>query len=226
MQPLQETFFWDAPFSHQYEWGCLPQFSTELPSTVVARCRSADCDSVTIHAWWRRAAFSSRCLGILEERVSGTRVARGGPTVWPACFSDCIPLHFDLLGHLMCTVCATDVCEYQDLGLGFEMIGKSCSFRVCLTVTVQTRNVLHGNSTWTLREIFNLQGAVNPKTMFQKACGHKLFCLVLWCRCTFCRFSHSFSLYPVHLQYKVLDILCPYQIFHIVVNGILNLHVQ
>jgi len=134
MQPLQETDFWNAPFSYQYEWGCLPQFPTELPPTAVARCRSADWDSVTVHAWRRYATFSSRCLGILEERVSGKCVARGGPTVWPACFSDCIPLHFDLLGHLKCTVCATDVSEGQDLGrtqYGFEMIRKSWSSMAC-----------------------------------------------------------------------------------------------
>jgi len=104
---------------------CLPHFPTELPSRAVAICRSADWDSVMVHAWWCSSTFSSRCLDILEERVSGTCVARGGPTAWPASSPDCNTLYFDLWGHLNSTVCGTDVSEVQDWGrtqYGFETI--------------------------------------------------------------------------------------------------------
>jgi hypothetical protein len=46
MQALQERGLWD-PTSH---WGCLPRFRTELPPRVVARCESADYNSVIVHA--------------------------------------------------------------------------------------------------------------------------------------------------------------------------------
>jgi len=107
--------------------GLFTTISHELASRAVTRCRSADWDSVMVHAWWCSVTFSSRCLGILEECVSGACVARGGPTAWPACSSDCNTLHFDIWGHLKTIVCATDVSEVQDLWrtqYGFEVIRK------------------------------------------------------------------------------------------------------
>jgi hypothetical protein len=45
IQALQETDYWD-PTSR---WGFLPRFRTELPPRAVARCGSADCNSVMVH---------------------------------------------------------------------------------------------------------------------------------------------------------------------------------
>ena len=93
-------------------------------------CKMRFCrlDSVMVHAWCCSATFSSHCLHILEERVSGTCVARGGPTAWPAGSSACNPLHCYLWGHLKFAVCATDVSDVQDLQRrtqnGSEMIRK------------------------------------------------------------------------------------------------------
>ena len=55
-------------------WSCLAPFSMKSPSRAVARCGSADYDSIMVHAWWCSTIFSSCNSGILEQRVSGTMV--------------------------------------------------------------------------------------------------------------------------------------------------------
>jgi transcription elongation factor Elf1 len=67
-----------------------------------------------VHAQWYSTTFS--CIaGIHEQRVSGT-VDRTRWTNSIACsFPDLKPFDVYLCGHLKSTVCATDVCDIQDL---------------------------------------------------------------------------------------------------------------
>lgn len=64
--------FWDPFSSTTSEWEGLPWFPMNCPSWTVARCGTADSDSVMVNAWWCSTTFSSYILGILEQLVSGT----------------------------------------------------------------------------------------------------------------------------------------------------------
>ena len=77
------------------KWECLPWFPMNCPSWTVARCGSADSDSVMVNAWWCSTMFSSYILGILEQLVSGTVNVRR----WTNCM-ECSFLWFKSLGFL------------------------------------------------------------------------------------------------------------------------------
>ena len=71
------------------EWGCLPQYPSELPYITVAICGSAVWDLFMVHVWWCSKKFWST---VFPEQWIG----RGGPTAWSARSLDLNRLHFFL----------------------------------------------------------------------------------------------------------------------------------
>jgi hypothetical protein len=166
------------PPSTTSDWGCLPRYPTKRPSRAIARCGSADWDSVN-GTWWRCTNFFLAFRGVLHNVFPEHWVGRSGPTAWPARSPDLNPLDFHLRRHPKSTVYATEVSDVQGLqqrtqnGLKmirtipgiFRRVTQSLFRRATLKLKLDTLNI-----------VFNFQEAGT-----RKPCCRRPFFICILC---------------------------------------------
>ena len=126
-----------------------------------------------VHALWCSTTFSSCSLAILESPVSGTMDSTRWTNSMARPSSDLNPFYFlSLVTSAVYCLCYKSQRHPALATANTEWISdNSCdtwNFPSSQAITVQTCNVLHLSSRWTLTVFINLQEAATQKPLFSR----------------------------------------------------------